>query len=68
MGLDVLQAGVPELQHLQERGPLTQVTHRAVGLLELRHWVDACQDLEKEQEVDSVYGRPGSGGGRTAMG
>lgn len=37
----VLRTGMFELEHREEGNPFTQISNRAIGLLQLRHWVDA---------------------------
>ena len=47
----LLPVGVLQLQDGEEGGALTQIAHRAVGLLQLRHWIDTCQDLRERRKA-----------------
>lgn len=45
LGFNLLQIGMFKFQYRKERSPLTHITNRGVGLLQLRHWVNAGQNL-----------------------
>lgn len=47
----ILETGMFELQHREERRPLTQITHWGVGVLQLRHWVNAWQNLRGKKTI-----------------